>query len=90
MAMSNAERDEITALIDDCQMISAIKRYREVTGSGLTESKTAVENVTINSELGRKREGPPCPQCGKPLRTNKAQQCLECGADWHKKSPAPV
>ena len=33
--------------------------------------------------------GPPCPYCGKPLRTKKAQQCLECGADWHGQ-PAKV
>lgn len=25
----------------------------------------------------------PCPECGKPLRTKLAQQCWECGADWH-------
>lgn len=24
----------------------------------------------------------PCPQCGKPLRSEKASQCFECGADW--------
>jgi hypothetical protein len=24
-----------------------------------------------------------CPECGEPLRTARAQQCLECGADWH-------
>ncbi len=23
-----------------------------------------------------------CPSCGKPVRTNLAQQCFECGADW--------
>jgi hypothetical protein len=27
--------------------------------------------------------GPPCPNCGKPLRTYKAKQCVVCGADWH-------
>jgi hypothetical protein len=25
----------------------------------------------------------PCPQCGKPLRSNQARQCFSCGADWH-------
>lgn len=28
----------------------------------------------------------PCPHCGKPLRSNLAQQCFECGADWHGSS----
>lgn len=27
--------------------------------------------------------GPPCPECGKPLRSAKASQCFHCGADWH-------
>jgi hypothetical protein len=27
--------------------------------------------------------GPPCPRCGKPLRTSKAQQCPHCHARWH-------
>lgn len=26
---------------------------------------------------------PPCPYCARPLRTAEAQQCFECGADWH-------
>jgi hypothetical protein len=25
----------------------------------------------------------PCPYCGEILRTPKAQQCFQCGADWH-------
>lgn len=25
----------------------------------------------------------PCPFCAAPLRTNLAEQCFECGADWH-------
>jgi hypothetical protein len=24
-----------------------------------------------------------CPKCGVPLRSNNAQQCFACGADWH-------
>lgn len=25
----------------------------------------------------------PCPECGEPLRTRNAKQCINCGADWH-------
>lgn len=34
---------ELRALLDQKQLIPAIKRYRELTGSGLKESKDAVE-----------------------------------------------
>lgn len=27
-------------------------------------------------------ETPPCPKCGEPLRSAKAQQCFACGAVW--------
>jgi hypothetical protein len=30
-----------------------------------------------------RKPAPPCPQCGKPLRSELAKQCFECGADWH-------
>jgi hypothetical protein len=26
--------------------------------------------------------GPPCPQCGAPLASSRAKQCLKCHADW--------
>ncbi len=29
------------------------------------------------------RRPTPCPHCGRPLRTARAQQCPHCGADWH-------
>lgn len=28
----------------------------------------------------------PCLNCGKPLRSNRARQCFDCGADWHEKA----
>jgi hypothetical protein len=27
--------------------------------------------------------GPPCPYCGRLLRSRRARQCLECSMDWH-------
>lgn len=36
----------------------------------------------------KNNQGPPCPRCGRPLRTAKAQQCFHCGAKWHGQ-PAP-
>jgi hypothetical protein len=83
--LSPAERHELIGLIDEQGSVPlAITRYREITGRGLAESKDAVESVIADIELGRIGEGPPCPRCGKPLRTKKAEQCFECGADWHK------
>ena len=31
----------------------------------------------------KNNQGPPCPKCGQPLRTARAQQCFQCGAKWH-------
>jgi len=28
-------------------------------------------------------KGPPCSNCGRPLRSAFARQCFECGMDWH-------
>jgi hypothetical protein len=34
-------------------------------------------------EPPEQKVGPPCPFCGHPLQTSKAQQCFRCGMDWH-------
>jgi len=65
-------------LIKRGQTISAINVYREHHHIGLTDAHLAIVRLTECTKVG-----PPCPECGKPLRTALAQQCLECGADWH-------
>jgi ribosomal protein L7/L12 len=42
---------ELLTLLEQKQLIPAIKRYRELTGSGLKESKDAVES--LQRSLGR-------------------------------------
>ena len=61
--------------------ISAIKRLREATGCGLADAKTWVDRTLVKDK--RRPADKPCPYCGKPLRTDLARQCFECGADWH-------
>ncbi len=40
-----------------------------------------LDRLRFDPQLG----APSCPQCGGPLRTDEAQQCFLCGADWHGK-----
>jgi hypothetical protein len=62
--------------------MTAIKELRERTGCPLRWAK-----IWAFHPHGPQPSGPPCPYCGQPLRTDKAQQCLECGADWHGRVP---
>jgi hypothetical protein len=66
--------------------ISQIKHLRDVTGCRLKWAKIWVQHPTgPNSHLP---ELPgPCTSCGTPLRTALAQQCFNCGADWHGEPP---
>ena len=52
---------------------SALKEYNEMTG--MEES-----NVLALWHHRAADYGPPCAQCGKPLRTPRARSCAACGA----------
>lgn len=81
---------ELTALITQGRTIEAIQRLRTVTGCGLKDGKAWVDQrmSTIPSQP-HTFSGPLCPYCQSPLATDKAQQCLACGMDWHNPA-APV
>ena len=60
---------------------SALKAYEEITG--YTE-----ENFNALWHHRTSLYGPPCQNCGKPLRTPKASYCAECGAARVKENEA--
>ena len=62
--------------------IIQIKRVVDLTGCPLDWAK--IWALHPNGESDHPLDhGPPCPACGKNIRTDRAKQCLHCGADWH-------
>lgn len=74
---------EVKELIGRGLTIAAIKRLREATGWGLADATRWVDRDLERRGFRKDRTGKPCPYCGKPLRTDTAKQCFECGTDWH-------
>lgn len=71
-------------LIRNGRQLMAIAELRAATGCSLRWAKIWVVH---DGRPGAILPGPPCPLCGEPLRTSRAQQCPHCGADWHGKPP---
>ncbi len=61
----------------------AMATIRDATGCPLGWAKSwVIHKDGPHREFGDK-DAPPCPHCGRQLRTKLAKQCVECGADWH-------
>jgi len=61
--------------------IRELEKRKEQKTRGEDEPKS---NREIRPEFKKSYDGNiPCANCGKPLRSNQAKQCFECGADWH-------
>jgi hypothetical protein len=66
-------REQDVSIAEARGRVSAVVKYRELTGFPET-------NVTAIWHHRASLYGPPCRQCGKPLRTPDARACAECGA----------
>lgn len=76
---ADISEDEVSRL-RSLDKMQAMKQLKEKTGCSLRWAK--IWAMHPNGPESR-YVGPPCPHCGEPLRTERAQQCLSCGADWH-------
>jgi hypothetical protein len=63
--------------------LEQIARVRALTSCPLTWAKIWVAHPDGPHREFGETDAPPCPQCGKQLRTKLAMQCIECGASWH-------
>lgn len=81
--------NELKELVAKGLTVTAIKKYREVTGCNLAEALNwynQTYSASLDGMIAKLDEPPqrwPCPYCGKSLRSDGARQCFECGKDWH-------
>lgn len=85
------ERDAITLLCSVTDATKAGEQYQDRSVRKLNPpAVVAAYEATMKAARAPKWSGgPPCPSCGKPLRTPLAKQCFLCGAIW-RDDPAPA
>lgn len=83
--LTPATESRLHELIRNGRHIMAIAELRGATGCSVRWAKIWVVH---DGRPGVLTPGPPCPLCGKPLRTSRARQCPHCGAEWHN-GPVP-
>jgi len=63
--------------------VEQMQRLIDITGCPKTWAKIWATHPNGPHRQFGDNNAPPCRFCGKQLRTKHAQQCVECGADWH-------
>ncbi|WP_313920213.1 hypothetical protein [Tahibacter sp.] len=79
-ALSDVDRHRIRRLCLEHRRELAMAELRAATGCSGRWAKIWVIHA---GRPGTLFPGPPCPHCGKPLRTARARQCPHCLAQWH-------
>ncbi len=74
------QENHLKELISKDEKILAVKQLVEYTGCSHRWAKIWVLHPNGPTPV---LSGPPCPHCGKPLRTSKAKQCPHCLKRWN-------
>lgn len=77
--LSSALEDRLLKLLSQDRRSGSVWVIRNASGCDIRTAKTWVAHQGLRCFVTE----PPCPYCGKALRTPHAKQCRFCGRDWH-------
>ncbi|MBI4748800.1 MAG: hypothetical protein HY774_09945 [Acidobacteria bacterium] len=80
-SLTETELQQLIELIDAKKGVLAMQGLMQITGCSINLAKLWVNH---RGGLFNPANHPPCPLCGKPLRTSTARQCRHCHHDWHQ------